>query len=265
MNSSLFIIRFFTMSAVIILLVSKSFADSVTYMWSATPLDIDLQVGNERKIHIPGAESLRVGIPITIDDRLIPQIIGNHLWLNAIDEFDSTRVVLIAEPLGRLILQIRARYAEMSSQPIVIQNLLSENTSKPQEQQPKHGYVALTRWVVQQFYAPARLIKDFPGVVRISVDKTPVDLFRCGRRIPTACAGAVQSMPLASWKSSQHFITALHVTNKLSETIVLDPRELQGNWRTAAFLHARLHPSGQLGDGTMLVLISDFPFENPRP
>lgn len=249
----------------IFLVVSKSAADSVTYMWSETPLDIDLQVGNERNIHIPDADSLRVGIPFTIDDRLIPQIIGNHLWFSAVDEFDSTRVVLVAEPLGRLILQIRARHAETSSQPIVIKKLISDSTSMSQEQQPKHGFVALTRWAVQQFYAPARLTKDFPGVVRISVDKTPVDLFRCGRRIPTACAGAVQAIPLASWKSSQHFITALQVTNKLSESIVLDPRELRGTWRTASFLHTRLHPKGQFGDGTMLVLISDFPFESPRP
>ena len=145
MNSLLVTIRFLSISAFIILLMSKSVADSVTYMWSATPLDIDLQVGNGRNIHIPDAESLRVGIPFSIDDRLTPQIIGNHLWLNALDEFNSTRVILIAEPLGRLILQIQARYAETSSQPIVIKKIVSDDTSKPQEQQPNHGYVALTR------------------------------------------------------------------------------------------------------------------------
>ncbi len=265
MHTIHFTIRFLTVIAFMFPLMSKSVADSVTYLWSETPLEIDLQVGIERNVHIPDAESLRIGIPYTIDDQLIPQIIGNHLWFNALDEFTSTRVVLIAEPMGRLILQIRARHAETSSQPIVIKKFIPDNTSAPREQQPNHGFVALTRWVVQQFYAPARLIKDFPGVVRISVDKTPVDLFRCGRRIPTACAGAVQAMPLASWKSSQHYITALHVANKLSESIVLDPRELRGTWRTAAFLHTRLHPNGQFGDGTMLVLISDFPFESRKP
>lgn len=245
------------------LFLSVTFADSITYQWTETPLDIDLQVGVERNIHIPEAVALRIGIPNSINSQLIPQIIGNHVWLKALAEFDSTRVILIAEPLGRLILQIRARTSDTSNQPVVIRNLNSGESLDSLKPLPNHGFVKLTRWVVQQFYAPKRLVSDIPGVVRVSVDKTPVDLFRCGERIPTVCAGAVSSVPLASWQSSHHYVTALHVTNNLSEPIILDPRELRGPWRTAAFLHTRLHPKGQFGDGTMLVLISDFPFESP--
>ncbi|MDE0310036.1 MAG: TIGR03749 family integrating conjugative element protein [Acidiferrobacterales bacterium] len=265
MNTFVVIAKVLAVNAILVVFISKSSADSITYIWNEKPIDIDLQVGKERNIHIPDAGSLRVGIPHSIDDRLIPQVIGNHLWLTALDELDSTRIVLIAEHVGRLILQVRARHAETSDQPIVIRQFVTETTSAPPQSQPNHGYVALTRWVVQKFYAPERLVEDFPGVVRVSLDKTPADLFHCGNRVPTACAGAVTAVPLASWKSSQHFITALHVTNKLAESVVLDPRELRGTWRTAAFLHTRLHPNGQYGDSTMLVLISDFPFENPTP
>lgn len=245
------------------LFLSVAFADSVTYQWTETPLEIDLQVGVEKNIHIPGAVALQIGIPNSINSQLVPQIIGNHVWLKALEEFDSTRVILIAEPLGRLILQIRARTSDTSNQPVVIRKLTAGELVDSLEPASNHGFVKLTRWVVQQFYAPTRLVSDIPGVVRISVDKTPVELFRCGDRIPTVCAGAVSSVPLASWQSSHHFVTALHVTNNLSESIILDPRELRGPWRTAAFLHTRLHPKGQFGDSTMLVLISDFPFEDP--
>lgn len=263
MNPSAIFSEYSFVAALFGLFLSVASADSVTYQWTETPFEIDLQVGVERNIHIPGATALRIGIPKSINSQLIPQIIGNHVWLKALDEFDSSRVVLIAEPLGRLILQIRARTSDISNQPIVIRDLDSHEISDALEYSPNHGFVTLTRWVVQQFYAPTRLISDIPGVVRISVDKSPVDLFRCGKRIPTVCAGAVSSVPLASWQSSHHFVTALHVTNNLSESIILDPRELRGPWRTAAFLHTRLHPKGQFGDSTMLVLISDFPFESP--
>ena len=239
-------------------------AESIRYQWSDTPLEIDLKVGVERNVHIPEANALRIGIPATIEGLLIPQIIGNHVWLKAAETFESTRVVLIAEPIGRLILQIQAQDSLISSQPIVISNskLNSEIASKADSS--KLGYVALTRWVTQQFYAPQRLVRELPGVTQISVDQSPVEIFRCGLRIPTLCSGAVKSVPLASWQSSFHYITALNVANELSDPIVLDPRELRGRWSTAAFIHTRLHPKGQSGDSTLLILISEFPFEKPQ-
>ena len=238
-------------------------ADTITYQWPSTPVEIDLKVGSEQRMLIPEAGNIRIGIPNEISHLLTSQIIGNHLWLTAIEEFDSTRIILIAEPLGRLILQIRAGFSNTSNQPIVFQKKRSNDTLNPETELPSHGYVALTRWVVQQLYAPQRLRKELPGVVRISVGETPVDIFRCGARIPTLCGGAVKAIPVGSWQSTYHYATAVHIKNTTSESIILDPRELRGPWRAASFLHSRLHPEGKFGDNTVLVLISDFPFENP--
>ncbi len=235
-------------------------ADSISYQWSETPLQIDLQVGTERSLHIPEANILKLGVPRSINRKLIPQIIGNHLWMNAVETFESTRVILIAEPLGRLILDVQAGKSSVSNQPIIIQTFSSASAS-PTQSKSSLGFVALTRWVAQQFYAPKRLREDLPGLVRVPVEVKQVDLFRCGSRIPTACSGAVSAVPLASWQSDHHYITALKLTNNISDSIVLDPRELHGIWRSAALMHARLHPAGYPGDTTMLVLISDFPFE----
>ena len=244
--------------------LSIAAADSVRYQWSDTPLQIDLKVGVERNVHIPEANALRIGIPAAIKGQLVPQIIGNHVWLKAVESFESTRVVLLADPIGRLILQIQAQDALISSQPIIVSKSEPNTEIVSKANSSKLGYVALTRWVTQQFYAPQRLLKDLPGVTRISVDQSPVEIFRCGMRIPTLCSGAVKSVPLASWQSSYHYVTALNVANELSDSIVLDPRELRGRWRTAAFIHTRLHPKGQLGDSTLLILISEFPFEKPQ-
>ena len=237
-------------------------ADAITYQWPSTPVEIDLKVGNEQRMSIPEAGNIRIGIPNEISHLLTSQIIGNHLWLTAIEEFDSTRIILIAEPLGRLILQIRAGFSNTSNQPIVFQKKRSNDTLNPETELLSHGFVALTRWVVQQLYAPQRLRKELPGVVRISVGETPADIFRCGARIPTLCSGAVKAIPVGSWQSTYHYATAIHIKNTTSESIILDPRELRGPWRAASFLHSRLHPEGKFGDNTVLVLISDFPFEN---
>ncbi len=264
MNNSIHCrLGFSTIAVLFSVVIALADADAITYQWPNTPVEIDLKVGSEQRMSIPEAGSLRIGIPKEISHLLTSQIIGNHLWLRAIEKFDSTRIILIAEPLGRLILQIRAGFSNTSNQPIVFQRKRSNGTLSPETELPSHGYVALTRWVVQQLYAPQRLRKNLPGVVRISVGETPANIFRCGARIPTVCGGAVIAIPVGSWQSTYHYATAVHIKNTTPEPIVLDPRELRGPWRAASFLHSRLHPEGNFGDSTVLVLISDFPFENP--
>ena len=236
-------------------------ASSVTYYWPQTPLDIDLTVGAERHISIPDADELHLGIPREIRHRLQTEIIGNNLWLKAKEAISSTRLILLAEPVGRLILQIRADHSKHFNQPIVIQEDLAVQKSVEESHSFGYGYVTLTRWVVQQLYAPPRLLRELTGVQRLAVDSTPIEIFRCAMRVPTPCAGALATTPIASWQSPQLFVTAVKITNTLSQPIVLDPRELRGQWRSAAFVHNMLHASGHHGDTTVLVLISDFPFE----
>ncbi len=254
-----------------ILLICLSFecatatASSLTYFWPQEPLAIDLSIGAEQRITIPEAEVLRLGIPQQIRSKFNAEIVGNHLWLIAQEPFPKTRLILLAEPLGRIIFEIKAQdHSNLFSQPIVIQADAKPAKLEAESSNLKLGFAALTRWVVQQFYAPKRLLKDLPGLERLPVDSVLLDLFRCANRIPTACAGAVNANPIASWQSPHHFITAIKITNTLSQQITLDPRELRGTWRSAAFVHTRLHANGHPGDTTLLVVISDYPFETAQ-
>jgi len=232
--------------------------------WSGSPLDIELQVGVERSIAIPSAESIRIGIPHDLDRILVTQVIGNHLWLTAKESFPSKRIVVLTDSLGRLILSISAVEHDLHKGSVVIQKKVANAHVENSKVIPTYGFVALTRWAVQQLYSPKRLLRELPGVVDIPVDKDTVGIFRCGKRIPTPCADAVTAAPIAAWRSPYHYVTALSVTNNLSEPLMLDPREIRGQWRTASFVHARLQPKGRMNDNTVLVLISDFPFENPK-
>ena len=235
-------------------------ASTVTYQWSQFPLPLNLKVGVEQNIHIPEAIDIRVGVPSSLANELETEIIGNHLWVKATDFFPDTRLIVVAQPLGTMILQVRANEFAVPVGPIFIetQSKLKENLSSGTSEQ--YGFITLTRWVIQQLYAPERLLKDIPGVSRVEVNQSPVNIFRCGARVPTLCGGAVRATAIASWRSLNHYATAVQITNNLDVSIILDPRELVGRWRTAAFVHSRLGPTGHIDDSTVLVLISDQPY-----
>jgi integrating conjugative element protein (TIGR03749 family) len=114
-----------------------------------------------------------------------------------------------------------------------------------------YGYVTLTRFAAQQLYAPARLLKDLPGVVRVPIKRKKVTLVR---------GAAVTAEPLVGWRAGDLYLTAVKLTNRTDRALTLDPRTLRGDWLTAAFQHNRLLPKGDESDTTALYLISKRPF-----
>ncbi len=248
-------------SLCLMIAAENSTASQASYHWPNAPLELDLAVGYEQRISVPEARSLRLGIPQSVKPILRTEIVGNHLWLEAKEPFNPVRLVLIADPLGRIVLQVRSQHSKQFNQPIIIHERRPDERRAASKPSLRLGFVKLTRWVVQQLYSPERLLSDLPGVQQIAVELNSYEIFRCGMRIPTACAGAVSAVPIASWQSPNHFITAIKIVNQLTQPIILDPRELRGTWRSAAFVHSKLSAQGNSGDTTVLVLISDYPFE----
>lgn len=238
-------------------------SNKTVYLWQGHPIKITLEVDTERSVSVKRANNLQVGVPSELSGILELEVINNYLWLMAHEQFKATRIIVIAEPFGRLILEIEARYDAVDSKAIEI--AVDENHGQIDPSEVKfhnHGFITLTRWVIQQFYSPKRLLRDLEDVIRVPIKQNPVDIFRCANRIPTFCGGGVTATPIASWRSPNHFITAVRIVNNLSESIVLDPRELNGAWRTASFVHTKLFPHGRTDDSTILVVISDLPFFN---
>ena len=238
-------------------------SNNTVYLWQGHPIKITLAIDSERRISVKRTNNLRVGVPSELSGFLELEVINNYIWLKAHEEFKATRIIVIAEPFGRLILEIEARYDAVDSRAIEI--VVDENHGRidpPEGEFRNYGFITLTRWVIQHFYSPKRLLRDLEDVIRVPIKQIPVALFRCANRIPTLCGGGVSATPIASWRSPNHFVTAVRIVNKLSETIVLDPRELKGAWRTASFVHTKLFPHGRTDDNTILVVISDLPFFN---
>lgn len=223
--------------------------------WRRTPIVIELPVGTERLVHFPG--TVKVGVPAQLQGVLRIQSIAGTAYLLAHQPFANTRVIVRGLDDGQVyLLDLSAGAESARNTPVAIflpdQSVaVGEGTGSAPSAPPQYGYVALTRFAAQQLYAPARLLKELPGVVREPVKREPVALVR---------GGAVEAVPLVAWRAGDLYLTAVKLTNKTDRPQTLDPRTLRGSWLTAAFQHNRLHAAGSEADRTVVYLVSDRPF-----
>jgi integrating conjugative element protein (TIGR03749 family) len=221
--------------------------------WRKAPLNLELRVGSERLIHFPAP--VRVGVPPALQGALRVQSVAGTLYLLAHRPFAATR--LVVRDLGEgatYLLDVTATAEATAAAPLTVYLPDAETETAGgagEREYPTYGYVSLTRFAAQQLYAPARLLRELPGVVRVAVAKDPVPLVR---------GGAVEAVPLVAWRAGELFLTAVRLANTTGQPRTLDPRTLRGDWLTATFQHHRLHPAGDAADRTVVYLISARPF-----
>ena len=232
-------------------------SNSERVVWRKTPISIPLVVGEERLVHFP--DSVSVGLPQSLIPLLRSQSINGTLYLLARQPFETTRVMVRSETDGPMyVLDISAAPDEPESRSSPDVQILLETPqaaqaeSKVNNRSLPRSYVAMTRYVAQQLYAPTRLIPRQPGVVAMPVNAEPVDL---------VYGGKIEAVPVAAWKAGLQYLTAVKLTNRTRKAVVLDPRELRGAWLAATFQHNRLLPAGSEADTTAVYLVSDRPFD----
>ena len=81
------------------------------------------------------------------------------------------------------------------------------------------GYIELIRFAAQQLYAPTRLVKDRPGVIRVPVARDSVDLLH---------GGAIEATPLVAWRASGLYVTAVKLTNRTDRAADPGPARAAG-------------------------------------
>ncbi len=222
--------------------------------WRKTPIDVELAVDAERLLHFPDA--VKVGVPAPLRGALRVQSIDGTLYLLANQPFAATRVIVHGIDNGQVyLLDLSAVADGGGSGPIEIY-LPDETSPKGREPTtasgpPQYGYVTLTRFAAQRMYAPARLLHELPGVVRVPIKREPVALVR---------GDTVEAVPLVAWRAGDLYVTAAKLTNTTDRPQTLDPRTLRGRWLAATFQHNRLHEAGSEADRTVVYLISDRPF-----
>lgn len=224
-------------------------------VWDRTPIRVVLPVGTERLVHFP-EHAVRVGVPDTLPLRTL-SVDGTVYW-QAQAAFDRVRVIVqgLDEGSGYYLIDLEAREAA-SAVPLAILRPGAERPTHAQThapEEPPHqnlDYVALTRFAAQQMYAPARLRPAHPQVRPVAVPEDPIALVR---------GGAVEAVPLIGWRHRGLYVTAVRLQNQTGAPVVLDPRDLRGEWLAATFQHARLLPHGDEADTTAVYLLSRRPF-----
>jgi len=225
--------------------------------WKKAPIRLELVVGQEQRIEFPAA--VKVGVPASIQGVLRTQSVNGVVYLLAHAPFGSNRLMVRELDSGRIyLLDVIATEEGGPVHPIQIyvtgdqgrENDQATGRHEPEQGQP--DYIQLTRFAAQQLYAPARLFKDRPGIVRVPVSRDPVDLYH---------GSTVEAIPLVAWRAKGLYVTAVKLTNRTEQALTLDPRNLRGTWLTATMQHHRLFPKGHEADTTTVYLISARPFE----
>ncbi len=221
--------------------------------WKKRPIRLELTVGQERQVAFPS--SVKVGVPGNLRPLLRTQSVNGTVYLLAHAPFESTRVMVREIDSGQIYLfDISASTESGQSHPIQI---FVKEASEPGDLNDGNpvtsniNYVTLTRFAARQLYAPARLMRDRPGIVRTPVARDPINLVR---------GGAIKAIPLVAWRAEGYYLTAVKLTNRSDQPQTLDPRNLRGTWLTATFQHHRLLPAGEEADTTVVYLISARPF-----
>ena len=226
--------------------------------WKKAPIRLELAVGQEQRIEFPNA--VKVGVPGSLQPLLRTQSVNGTVYLLAHASFGSNRLMMRELDSGRIYLfDVTAAEEGGTAHPIQIYNTsgtakdvaTGANDSGPG--QP--GYIQLTRFAAQQLYAPARLVKDRPGIVRVPVTRDAVNLFH---------GGTIEATPLVAWRANGLYVTAVKLTNRTEQPQTLDPRDLRGAWLSATFQHHRLLPMVDEADTTAVYLVSARPFEVSR-
>ena len=225
--------------------------------WKKAPIRLELVVGQEQRIEFPAA--VKVGVPASVQGVLRTQSVNGVVYLLAHAAFGSNRLMVRELDSGRIYLfDVTATEEGGLGHPIQIYvtgdqgSEYDQATGRHEPEQGQPDYIQLTRFAAQQLYAPVRLVKDRPGIVRVPVSRDPVDLYH---------GGMVEAIPLVAWRAKGLYVTAVKLTNRTEQALTLDPRNLRGTWLTATMQHHRLFPKGHEADTTAVYLISARPFE----
>jgi len=174
------------LSVALLLVQSLVYAETDTLErieWKKAPIRLELAVGQEQRIEFPS--TVKVGVPGSLQPLLRTQSVNGMVYLLAHASFGSNRLMMRELDSGRIYLfDVTAVEEGGTTHSIQIYNTsgfakdVVAGDNDAGAGQP--GYIQLTRFAAQQLYAPARLVKDRPGIVRVPVSRDAVNLFYGG-------------------------------------------------------------------------------------
>lgn len=255
-------------------ITTPSFAKHVRHMvWHKTILPIQLPIGQDKIIEVCQSDSSSSNcqtadvIPY-LPQKLIAQgqlkLINNHgtLYLQAAKPFKHQLAELKIKTSGDIIL-VRLTATKQGNDDriaIMLPKPSSPSDQSHQSQSIHHNKTIgqMISWAIRQRYAPKRLLSQPNWVYRVPMQTQHfVSLYQ---------GGTVSSMPLASFKAGDYYITVVLMRNTLSQRVHLSYDLLRGQWVAVSFFRltqldpAILTPHRTYKDTTTAILISSAPF-----
>ena len=235
-------------------------------LWDKRPINVHLQVGNERIIHFP--DDVRYWLPDTVKRHVSVLAANGVLYIRAMEPFPTTRLRIqgLNDQQVYLLDITASEVAAVSDELIVMTKKNTRNRSKEATayKTTEDWRIRLTRYAAQQLYAPERLVDGDSAIKRIPVEsKTSVPLIR---------GGLIEAVPIASWQGHGLTVTAVRVRNLSRQSLQLqfdrsDSLQaldlsylMRGDWLTATLQHDRLGAMGDETDTTTLYLVSNRSF-----
>lgn len=235
-------------------------------LWDKRPINVHLQVGNERIIHFP--DDVRYWLPDTVKRHVSVLAANGVLYIRAMEPFPTTRLRIqgLNDQQVYLLDITASEVAAVSDELIVMTKKNTRNRSKEATayKTTEDWRIRLTRYAAQQLYAPERLVDGDSAIKRIPVEsKTSVPLIR---------GGLIEAVPIASWQGHGLTVTAVRVRNLSRQSLQLQFDQsdslqaldlsylVRGDWLTATLQHDRLGAMGDETDTTTLYLVSNRSF-----
>lgn len=243
-------------------LASPPASDTAEHVvWDQTPIAVVLPVGKERRVHFPGACQVGYDKTRLTDDILRVQNNNGTLYFLAKKTFGEERVPVKCANGTIVLLDISAKkIASTTPLSIVIPDVPTvtsratpppaEDTNDTPTTQLPVTPLALTRFAVQQVYAPPRLLTESEHMYRVPM--------HTANTIPLVWDGSFTAKPLASWRGGDYFVTAVLLKNNLPQPLTLHPHDWRGHWQTATFFPKnQLGARGEMTDQTTVFLVSN--------
>lgn len=222
-------------------------------LWDKTPIPLELPLNEERLVHFPQAVSI---IDNEAADKIAVMKVQDTLYLKGKEAFQNKRLLVQLMPQGEVIilnLSVNDKAHNVKPVDILLESKegaanITQEASNPLDL----NAVTLTRFAIQSLYAPQRLLVIPEGVGRVPMQtRKQVSLFY---------GASIEARPLISWHGGAFYVTAVELKNLLNKDVIVDPRQMTGNWQTATFYPTNtLAPRGK-EDTTTVFLVSDRSF-----
>lgn len=222
-------------------------------LWDKTPIPLELSLNEERLVHFPQAVSI---IDNEAADKIAILKVQDTLYLKSKEIFQNKRLLVQLMPQGEVIilnLSVNDKTHNVKPVDILLESKEDAANTTQQASNPLDlNAVTLTRFAIQSLYAPQRLLVIPEGVGRVPMQtRKQVSLFY---------GASIEAKPLISWHGDTFYVTAVELKNLLNKEVIVDPRQMTGNWQTATFYPTNtLAPRGK-EDTTTVFLVSDRPF-----